>query len=637
MLVVHPAEQTPGNATVALNMRIPANAVTPGSYPSSVYTNSALGVAGFNQIMMQQAENFDPFIQISLISQPRFWHDRIPRGAFPNFEGYEKETRIFRGGLTEYAGIGAWKAIDPNPTTLNNPCATGPYATMKYAWERLQWSGFSRRWGSDPICSESLRFVNQVTQQLAWTLQAGAEYGVSIQEVWNRDWLLKTSVDHDRSFIMTTTYVGNTSAPRFFYEPRCKFLADAAAVAADTAAQGVAAPYPIRADLTGITGPFIVLPATVEVEPLNFDVLDALHESLDVRCPGSAIGNDSGRPVYGLPISALDFERYIKGNAYEVANWRESRSEKLITGYDLGVKTHRAWGILNDGNQLRFRIVKRIASYDATNYAGVGADLNGTAVYIAQYVAPRIDGRLGENGVAIPEDNPEYFTAELAVMPILMNNVFTNLFGTPLTSLGSGTFFGPQAGLNGKWSWVNIPGVNNEEGTIGNFRGKFEIFPKPETSVVHSTSFLYRRCTESIHSRAPIDNATIDPESATGAIVVKAAVGSGADATADTALFSITLADKLADGAPGSAVTLAFTGEGATTNPAFTGYLLKTASAPTYTVLASLADVGVAVLEAGDVTSAATGYYLNAAGGLVYHVTSASTVALALSTVTLVG
>lgn len=621
----------------ALNYRQPANAVIPGSYPSSIYSTETLGVAGFNQVMMQQAENFDPFIQISLINQPRFWHDRIPRGAFPNFEGAEKETRIFRGGLTEYAGIGAWKAIDPNPTTLNNPCATGPYATMKYAWERLQWSGFSRRWGSDAICSESLRFVNQATQQLAWILQAGAEYGISIQEVWNRDWLLKTSVDHDRSFVMTTSYVGNTSAPRFFYEPRCKFLADAAAVVADTAANGVAAPYPIRADLTGITGPFIVFEQGIEVEPLNFDVLDALHESLDVRCPGSAIGNDGGRPVYGLPISALDFERYVKGNDYEIANWRESRSEKLIAGYDLGVKTHRAFAIMNDGNQLRFRIVKRISDYNATNYANVGSDLNGHNVYIAQYVPPRIDGRLGENGVAIPEDNPAYFAAELAVMPILMDNVFTNLFGTPLTTLGSGTYFGPQAGLNGKWSWVNIPGEHNEEGTIGNFRGKFEIFPKPETSVVHSTSFLYRRCSESIHSRAPVDNANIDPESATGAIVVNSAVGSGADADADTASFLVTLASKIKDGAPGSAVTLAFTGEGAVTNPTFTGYLLKTASAPTYTISASLADVGTAVLEAGDVTDAATGYYLNAAGTLVYHVTSASTVALPLTSVTLIG
>lgn len=618
----------------ALNYRQPANAVIPGSYPSSIYSTETLGVAGFNQIMMQQAENFDPFIQISLISQPRFWHDRIPRGAFPNFEGAEKETRIFRGGLTEYAGIGAWKAIDPNPTTLNNPCATGPYATMKYAWERLQWSGFSRRWGSDPICSESLRFVNQATQQLAWILQAGAEYGISIQEVWNRDWLLKTSVDHDRSFVMTTSYVGNTSAPRFYYEPRCTFHDDSAAAAAAAAANGIGAmPYPVLAD-TGITGPFIVFKQGIEVEPLNFDVLDALHESLDVRCPASAIGNDGGRPVYGLPISALDFERYIKGNDYEIANWRESRSEKLITGYDLGVKTHRAFAIMNDGNQLRFRIVKRIASYNATNYAGVGADLNGQPVYIAQYVPPRIDGRLGENGVAIPEDNPAYFAAELAVMPIMMNDVFTNLFGTPLTTLGSGTYFGPQAGLNGKWSWVNIPGEHNEEGTIGNFRGKFEIFPKPETSVVHSTSFLYRRCSESIHSRAPVDNANIDPESATGAIVVNSAVGSGADATADTASFLVTLASKIKDGAPGSAVTLAFTGEGAVTNPTFTGYLLKTASAPTYTISVSVPDIVAAVPETADAST----YHLTATGALAYHTEgSATSVALALTSVTLIG
>lgn len=633
--------QLTGAQISALNYRAPANAVTPGAYPTSVYSNSTtLGVAGFNQIMMQQAEHFEPFIQLSLIDQPRFWHDRIPRGAYANFQGHEKETRIFRGGLVDYAGIGDWKAINPNPTTLNNPCATGPYATKGYAWERLQWSGFSRRWGSDPICSESLRFVDQAVEQLAWILQTGADQGVAIQEVWNRDWLLKTSVDHDRSFVMTTSYVGNTSAPRFYYEPRCKFFADATAVSNDTAANGVAAPYPIRYDLTGISAPFIVFPATVEVEPLNFDVLDALHESLDVRCRASAIGNDGGRPVYGLPISALDFERYIKGNPYEVANWRESRSEKLITGYDLGVKTHRAWGIMDDGNQLRFRIVKRIASYSSTNYAGVGSDLDGTAVYIAEYVAPRIGGRLGENGVAIPEDNPLYFTAELAVLPILFNNVFTNLFGTPVTTLGSQTFFGPQSGLNGNWSWVNVPGPQNEEGTVGNFRGKFEIFPRPETSVVHSTSFLYRRCTESIRSRAPVDNAAIDPDTATGAIAVAAIAfehPTAADATATSVMASVTLASKITDGAPGSAVTLTFTGSGATNPDTFTGYLVQTASAPTYKILVTGIDgllSGIPTSDDGADDAAASGYYVTAAHGLAYHVHNTAGELMTATTVT---
>lgn len=576
-LTISDAQQAAPNL---LNYRVGSNAAIPGSYSNSIYTAGTFGTVGaftqgLNQVMMQQAEHFDKFIQQDLIEHPRFWYDRIPRGAYPNFQGVEQETRIFRGGLVKYAGIDNWTAFDPVPSATNNPCAVGGYTTPKYAWERLQWSGFYTRWGSDPICLESLRFVDQAIQQLAWILEVGADYGISIQETWNRDWLLKTSVDHDRSYVMTSSYVGNSSAPRFFYEPRCTFDVGSG-------------DYDVTSATAGVDGQFIVFPADVEVEPLNFDVLDALHESLDIRCRNSAIGNDSGRPVYGLPISALDFERYIKGNAYEVANWRESRSEKLIQGYDLGVKTHRAWGILNDGNQLRFKIKKYIASYDSSVYAGVGSDLDGTAVFVAQFVPPRIEGRLGEGGQPIPEDNPEYFTAELAVMPILMNNVFTNLMGTPITSLGSGTYFGPQAGLNGVWKWVNVVGPNNEEGNTGNFRGKFEIFPRPETSVVHSTSFLYRRCTESIRSRCPVDNSGVDPDTATGAVSAATYTADDDNTVAGASVtITPTLLSKLTDAGVGTAVTLAVTGAGAAT---LTGYLIRTASAPTYTVVIPLAN-----------------------------------------------
>ena len=66
-----------------LNYRVGSNAAIPGSYSNSIYTAGTFGTTsaftqGFNQVMMQQAEHFDPFIQRSLIEQPRFWYDRIP-------------------------------------------------------------------------------------------------------------------------------------------------------------------------------------------------------------------------------------------------------------------------------------------------------------------------------------------------------------------------------------------------------------------------------------------------------------------------------------------------------------------------------------------------------------------------------
>lgn len=606
--------------------------VTPGAYTGSAYTASSLGatMVGFDQVMMKQVEHWDPFIQRILIAQPRFWHDRIPRGAFPNFQGFEQETRVFRGGLVKYAGIDEWTAFNPIPSATNDPCGSSSYVTPSYAWERLNWSGFFTRWGSDPICRDMLRFVDQAIQQLAWILEVNAEYGISIQEVWNRDWLLKTSVDRQRSYVMTSSYVGNTTAPKFFYEPRCKFFATTVAFNASTDT------YKVDSEATGITAPFIVFPASVDVEPLNFDVLDAVHESLDIRCQGSALGFENGRPIYGLPISALDFERYVKGNTYEWDIWRRGEPDKLIQGYDLGVKSHRGYGILNDSNQLRFKVVKFVADYDPSDYANVGSGdslIDGQPVFIAQYVPPRIEGRTGENGQKIPEDNPEYYAAELAVMPILMNNIFTNLMGTPLTDLGSGTFFGPHPGLNGQLAWVNIPSENNPEGNKGNFRGKYEIFPRPEANYVNSISFLYRRCSQTIRSRCPVDNAYINPDIATGTVAAAAySADDGNTLVGESLTLTPTLLKKLADGSVGKAVTLKFTGAGALAAAGgVQGFIIGSSSAPTYTVVLPTA---LAVAAPG--STGVEGYYVSTDDNQIYyHATNDETTKLVLTSIAL--
>lgn len=39
-------------------------------------------------------------------------------------------------------------------------------------------------------------------------------------------------------------------------------------------------------------------------------------------------------------------------------------------------------------------------------------------------------------------------------------------------------------GLNGKWTWINVA---SESGVVGNFCGRFEIFPKPDESDTFAT------------------------------------------------------------------------------------------------------------------------------------------------------
>ena len=588
-LVITDGQQAAPNT---LNVQAFPNATIPGAYTTAV--NHA--IAGFNQVMMKHAEVFDPFIQASLITQPRHWLNVIPRGAFPNFNGITHETRVFRGGLEHYAGLSEWAQINPTPSNTNNPSIGGGFNTVACSWERFEWTGYQTYWGSDPISVDSLQYTQQAQEQLAWILQVGANYGISIQEVWNRDWLIKSAVDAGRAYLMTSSYVGNTASAKFYYEPRCKFVANASFAASTH-------PYKVNSTTTGLTKPFIVFPADVDIEPLNFDVLDMLHMDFDASCPSAAIGNSSGAPLYGLPISKFDFERYIKGNDYELANWREARSEKLITGMT-DVKTHRDYALSFDANQLRFKVLKVVDNYDSSDYADVGADLDGTTVIIAEYVAPRIAGRTGENSAQIPEWNPEYGSAELAVTPIMLNKVFTNLMGTDITTLGSGTYFGPQPGLNGKWAWLNIlDKTTNPYGKIGNFVGEFKIFPKVEPNVVFATAFLYRRCTEPIRARCPVDNADVNPDTQVGTSADGVSyVASAVNATNDTFTLTATLAKKLVDAPVGKQVTVTFSGLVA--DVAVTGYLVKTSAAPDYTIHVTASGVMDLLATAG------TGFYL---------------------------
>jgi hypothetical protein len=317
-------------------------------------------------------------------------------------------------------------------------------------------------------------------------------------------------------------------------------------------------------------------------------------------------------------VSKYDFERYIRGNDWETKNWRESRSEQLIEGLGKGVKNHRGWAMSFDENQLRFKVKKIVTSYDHSVYGDVAEALDGETVIIAQYVPPRVAGRTGENGIAVPEFNPEYHSAELAIMPTLQKDIFTNLMGTEATSLGSGTFFGPQSGLNGIWKWINIPDpVSNPEGLIGNFRGRFEIFPKPDPSIFFATALLYRRCTTPIRALCPVDNTEINPDTGTGAITVSSGTFSGADATADTVTLTAKLVSTLMDAGPGTPVSVVVT-FGATPET-LSGYVISDSAAPGAYVIGI---VGLTNLDAGAGTS--DGHYWVADGILHKYVTDAA-------------
>lgn len=519
MIAAGVASATPGTiptstanpGTDYLRLYNPANRIGNGKYAGPVVTpdNTQMGQAnaGFNQVMMEISQHFEPMIQIAVLQQPRWWHDRIARGAYALFNGSVHETRIFRGSLMKYAGLDEWQDIDPYPTTTNDPCGAMGFSTPTYGWEALSWRGKRSAWGSDPICVDQFKFFDQAQQQLAWILQTGAEYGIQMQEVWNRDMFVYQATAFSRSFIMSSEYTGKKDQGRYYYNPHIKFDGTG------TGSEGHALP-------SVINRAFILIDASVEVEPLNFDVLDKVRESLKIRCRDAAVSNIGGEPIFALAVSHDDVEKYVRGNEEERRYWIEANPQALINHYDFAAKTFRRWMITNDGNQLRFKRTKLIKNFSATDAKNYGLDADGTALFVGKdvWVAVSVDpliaspNRVGVNNTPIPEDNPEYIDAELAIGTVFMNNVFTNEFVPSVESLGSGTHFGPAAGLNGSWTWLNIiDRQTNPLGKTGNFYGTFEIVPRPNKNVFHAISFLYRRCTVALQSFCPQDNPFVNP------------------------------------------------------------------------------------------------------------------------------
>jgi hypothetical protein len=245
----------------------------------------------------------------------------------------------------------------------------------------------------------------------------------------------------------------------------------------------------------------------------------------------------------------------------------------------------------------------------------VAAALEGQEVVIATYVAPMKAGRVGENGIAIPEYNPEYGTAEFAVAPVQLNKVFTNLFGSNVSSLGSETYFGPFPGLNGKWSWLNIQDrASNPHNKIGNFEGEFQIFPKPEPRVVYSTALLYRRCVQGIKTRCPVDNALVNPDvSVSTTANVASYVASGESAAADALTLTVVAAKMLQQIAPGGEVSV--TMNNGADDVVLPAVVIQTAAAPTY----QLYVMGTGVIDIVAVGAAADGKYCVEGGVLKFN------------------
>ena len=457
----------------------------------------------YNQMLMTVAENFDPFIQRQEAEDPHWWLNRVPRRAYQLFNGLVHQANVYRGGLSVYSGLGDWEDLSNDPTK-QDACGPISWKTYSYAWETRAWSGKRTAWGSDPFCLDTFKFVPQAMEQLGWIIETGAKFGTAIQNIWNRDMFIYHSVMSQRSYVMSKEYRGTNSA-RCIYGPFCKLNAEDGAGAA------------LVAEKNAVDGkPFVVIDATFGgPEPINFEALQLLRRELNRVCPDGAVGTIGNSKMYAICISADDLDNYIRGNEEERKNYLEADPAALTKGWDIAPTTFRRWLITEDGDQLRFKFKAIHPEYTEAVAKQYGyadyKELAGRKVMIGIAVDPMRAGKPGINGSPIPEANPEYDLAELAIAPVFINHVFTNEFVPSCPGLGHGTYFGTVGGLNGSWKWYNIQTEKNPDQKVGNFRGLYEIVPRPEARAAYATSFIYRRCAQPLESLCPVQNQKLNP------------------------------------------------------------------------------------------------------------------------------
>ena len=471
----------------------------------------ATKMLGFQTAIWASLQTVDPLIEKKVMMLPRFWHDRIPRGVFELGNGVVRQRRFFRGSLYKTVGLDNWEPIDPVPSISNDPCRFPKHSSVDYAWDQLAWSGMRAAWGSHPICANAFRYIKDAAEQIAIELEAGMEVGVHMQETFNRDFFVLQSVNFGRSYVMSQYTRGQEDAPRYFFDPFVKFGADS-----DAATKTVKSDLVLGSD--GHPHAFIVMDASVEVEPLNWTSLDSIHEMLALRCRDAAIATENGEPVFGLMVNNSDIMKSVEGDDRVYREWLEAKPQQLIDDYKVTFKTYRNWGIVSDPTQLRFKIKRHIATYDPDVYGGVGEELRGKEVFIAIAVEPQVaeKKRKGINGGDIPCENFEYVNAELAIAPVFMNNVFTNEFETQgQVNLKNNMTFGAFPALNGQWGWVRGPQTEADPfQQTGKFYGLFLLHPRPEARVYDTMSFVYRRCKESLRAKCPVENPRYNPDAA---------------------------------------------------------------------------------------------------------------------------
>ena len=465
--------------------------------------------------LLVMSEHFDQFIVDWEQKHPSIWRDRIGKGVFPLYNGTSQKTNVFRGTLGPQAGIADWEAIAVSKKASGaNPgieyCSYKPQ-TYTWAYESFDFTGYRSSWRSPSFCVNDLKFIDKAKEQLGMIIRAGSQVTDASKETFNREMYVKQAVDSGKAVILAEggmDYIDSTSV-RFSYNP------------ATEDANGD----------TYITFPVAMLP---KISTLNWTFLDYIRAYMSDQCPDAAQGSESGMPLFGLMLDLLDFERFVLNDDDIREDVRFMEPRKLITGFNMGFKIYRGFILMHDSRQMRYVV----QSNDGTTVTAVR-------------VLPRRATKVGTVGY-IPESNPGYIQAELALGVIFIADVVQILVPPTVNNMGSGMVFGPAPDYNGSWTWLNIADEQtNPLNEIGYFFARFEYYVKPLQWANEATVFLYRRCPQALKTGCEVE----DRDDVGVGAVAMSTIPVAADIDTTNRTVTLTLAKKL-DGGIGTAVTI---------------------------------------------------------------------------------
>jgi hypothetical protein len=508
-------------------------------------------VGNFEQRLVAMTEHFDTFLEKYDREHPMVFRDRIMREQYPLFNGLSQKTQIWHPGLGPQAGISDWTSIQVSTVGGGqdagyNACVIDDPQTYTYGVEAKEYSGKTTEWRSPVICVKDTMWTEEARKQVGYIYGMGIMITSQAWEVYSREMYMKFASDADNLYVLAEGDLLGGTSPKFEYDPFTTY----------TYNEG---PYSLDERIT-----VLKLDAGVEVSTLNFSYLDLLHTFIADESPGAALGNEGGLPTVGLMLHLHDFEKMFRDDPDLRQDMRYATPSMLFDNYAQTFKTMRGWGIIHDRRQMRFKYWK----------------IGGDSKLWFRRVLPMREGRALAIG-NLPEVNPDYHTAEIAVAVAFLKDVFKIRIPPKVDSLGAQTSFGPAPGFSGDWQWINYPSDSNPLREIGYHYMRMAAFPAPLRYSTRALAFAYRRCPQTWPSNCNLGDSLQAAEPTEAIALAVDAVAGDFDATNET--LTVTLAKRFLDTAAsiGDSVLVTQTGAGDTT---VVGTLVGDLGAPTYTL-----------------------------------------------------